>query len=188
MRLLKKMKENRGSAYFDGIIIFLIIMIIVGVYVEYMRIINLIETSKEAFSRANITLANENYDEIYSSVREQNILGGDFEGGNEGELGDDSVPEFFYEEDYGEIMKEMQILLGMIAVDGVKITRFSEDGKEQFSLYDFKSEIKNVDKNIDGIYEAYGSMKIQIPFYFLGKKVTEMEFDIISKTKWNNKL
>ena len=187
-RVGRKLRENDGSAYMNLMWLMFAIMLIMAAYIEYNRISHIIKNVDMAYERALTAVAVNNYDEVYENVREEEAYGGAFNGGNEGEYGEDEAPVYFDDNDYGDLEAELTAILGLKkASDSSTISRFLENGQNEFSLSNFEAEIRQDGADTDGRYRIYGKLDIRVPVYFLGKEITALDLEVKSKATWRTR-
>ena len=187
-RVGRKLRENDGSAYMNLMWLIFAIMLIMAAYIEYNRISHIIKNVDMAYERALTAVAVNNYDEVYENVREEEAYGGAFNGGNEGEYGEDEAPVYFDDNDYGDLEAELTAILGLKkASDSSTISRLLENGQNEFSLSNFEAEIRQDGADTDGRYRIYGKLDIRVPVYFLGKEITALDLEVKSKATWRTR-
>lgn len=67
---MKYLKNNKGSTYVSIIIILMVLAMIFSVTMEYIRIYNQLLQVREGAEKALVSLATDNWDENFKSVRE----------------------------------------------------------------------------------------------------------------------
>lgn len=86
-----KCKQGGGLIYAASILMFGMLLISIGM--EYFRIRVTALGIQSAYEKAILTVATENYNETYTGVREEEALGGIYEGGNETVRNSTNAPE-----------------------------------------------------------------------------------------------
>lgn len=186
IRIRNKLSEDRGSIYIMGMWVMLILVLVASVYTEYKRINNVLNTVDRAYGRAMTSVAVDNYDVVFESVREEDINGGYFEGGNEGENDSYERPTYFDENDYGEIEDELEALLSLEKIE-TGLIKLDEDDDEEYSIGDFEIAVKKDTTSADNSYKVYGKLKMEIPIYFLRMEVTRLRLTVNSEAVWRTR-
>lgn len=163
-------------------------MMLTSVVTEYFRIKITADGIKNAYEKAIRTVAIENYNEVYAGIREHKPIGGMKEGGPEDKWlpAKDDKPEWVELKDYGETEQELMDLLGLVEENG-KLVSLSSDGGIQYELYDFHKEIKNYDESNINKYEVRGETILNIPFYFCGLKVINIDLHMKAASAYSVK-
>lgn len=190
LKIRKKLKENTGGVYLFGMFLVLAIMLILAFFVEYYRVYNSISVADRAYEKAMLSVAIENYDEVFSTTRESSQMGGIFDGGNETEKDSVEKPNWVAFNDTGDIVSELEELLNLELIDDHVLVSYDSFGNIMYIISDFSMEIKETanykDKAIK--YEIQGEFHIEIPVYFLGERANIIELNIPSKASWKSKL
>lgn len=179
-RLNKKLQDNTGAGEINAVIIFLILMIFFSILFEYIRIQIYASNIRDSFERAILTVASENYNEVYAGFREIEVIGGEYIGGPAGGGNKAELPEWVPMNDMGNVTDELMNLLAMDTAGNGNMPT----GK--FSITDIMVYIKDGYSG-SGRYEAKGSMKLKLPVYFLGVIERNIELELEVKTGYSAK-
>lgn len=190
LKIRKKLNEALGGVYLFGMFLILAIMLILAFFVEYYRVYNSISVADRAYEKAMLSVAIENYDEVFSTTRESSQIGGIFDGGNETEKDNLEKPDWVAFNDTGDIVSELEDLLNLELIDGNILVSYDSFGNIMYAISDFSMEIKETanykDKAIK--YEVQGEFHIEIPIYLFGARAKIIELNIPSKASWKSKL
>lgn len=178
----KKLKEQEGSGVIEAVVLFLFAMILLSVLFEYIRIQILANGVRDSFERAVLTVASENYNEVYAGFREVEYMGGIYEGGPEGGGYAGEIPEWLPLNDYGNVAEELQELLNLEIEESLYI-----NVKDNYTLDNIQVEIRNNSFESAGRYEIKGMIKMHIPIYFSGIKVMDTTIPVGIKTAYTPK-
>jgi hypothetical protein len=157
----KKLKEKDGSSIIYMVVIFLIAMILLSISYEFIRMQIIANNIRDAYERSILTVAADNYNEVYAGFRDKEYIGGEFEGGPAGGGDKNELAEWVAMNDYGNIKEELMELLSL-KEDG----RFILSDKDKYKLSDMKVEVKNGEYSSNTRYQIKGTLKLTIPFYF----------------------
>lgn len=183
IQLLKeKIREKKGSGLMEAVILFLVTMMFFSVAFEYLRIQMVANNIRDAYERAILTVASENYNEVYAGFREEDFIGGVYEGGSGGggKLGE--LPEWISLNDYGSVGEELEELLVLKRDDG----GYTSD-KDKYTLRDIEVQVKEGGASTSGKYEVKGEITMEIPIYFASVKITQAEIPLKVKTAYTPK-
>lgn len=179
-----KINEREGSGVIEAVVLFLFTMLLLSVIFEYIRVQILANGVRDNFERAVLTVASENYDEVYAGFREILYTGGIYEGGPEGGGNTDEVPEWVPINDYGNIEEELQELL-LLELDE-EVGTYSNT-KDNYFLDNLEVEVRNNSMQASGRYEVRGTIQLSVPVYFTGMKVMDITIPINIKTAYTPK-
>lgn len=192
-RAVNKIRDNTGGAYIAGAFVIMGLVFILAFFAEYYRVYNQIAVADRAYEKAMLSVAIENYDEIFLSTRESTQIGGVMDGGNAGlELNDakkKEKPVFVNMNDGGDIALELQGLLNTTLEENGHLLAYNDSGNLMYSLSDFKMSIKE-STGYGGFvkYEVKGSFHIEVPFYLMGVEASRIVLDVPSVTAWKSRL
>lgn len=192
-KIINKLKDNTAGAYIAGAFIVMGLVFILAFFAEYYRVYNQISVADRAYEKAMLSVAIENYDEIFLSTREATQIGGVMDGGNAGlELNDTKKkekPVFVSINDGGDIASELQGLLSTTLEENGKLVAYDDYGNLMYSLSDFKMDIKET-ATYGGFvkYKVKGSFHIEVPFYLMGIEASRIVLDVPSITAWKSRL
>ncbi len=187
--MIGKLKENRASAYIYASFIIVAVVIVLSAFIEYFRIYVTVGIVEKAYEKAMLSTAIENYDEIFTTVREGTQMGGNFDGGNETLIDSVEKPIWVNINDYGDILGELADVLNI-----------EYDGESAIKLIDNKGmimyRVSNLNINIietagysgEQRYELKGSFDISLPVYFCGKQLLTCDLTVPAKAAWKSKL
>ena len=143
---------------------------------EYMRLVLTAAGVKDAMESAIISTVNDNYNEVYHSVREGYAAG--YEPCGES---------FVSSVDYGDIYSRLCFLLGL-EEDGDGYVRIGNDEETEYRLSELCVSIPNTALGGGGgAYYADASIKLQVPVRFAGRLVTDMSIIIKNRAVYREK-
>lgn len=171
-KIRRKLKEKEGSSIILLIVVFFVGMVLLSVAYEYIRVQIIAGNIKDSFERAILTVASENYDEVYAGFREEKGTGGEYEGGPEDGGNATELPEWISLNDDGDVEDELSDLLSL---DQEENYLYSD--KDKYRLSDIIVKAKNADSTPSGKYEIVGSIKITLPIYLCGAIETNIEIN-----------
>jgi hypothetical protein len=174
-RIAKKLKEKRGAGEILYVAIFLAAMILFSIIFEYIRVQIYASNVRDSFERAILTVASENYNEVYAGFREIEVFGGEFEGGPAGGGDKEETPEWLPMNDQGNVYDELLELLALEA------NHSDNSLAGEYEITDIEVFIKDAYASGSGKYEAKGSLTLTLPVYFLG--VVEQDINFILKVR-----
>lgn len=183
-RLKYKVNEKEGSGVIEAVVLFLFAMLLLSVIFEYIRVQILANGIRDNFERAVLTVASENYDEVYAGFREILYMGGIYEGGPEGGGDIDEEPEWVSINDHGNVEEELQELLKLELKED---TDTYANIKDNYYIENIEVEILNYSHEASGRYEIRGTIQLRLPMYFSGIKVMDISFPINIKTAYTPK-
>lgn len=138
------------------------LFIILGIS-EYMRLVITAAGVKDAMESAVISTVNDNYAEVYHSVREGYAAG--YEPDGEG---------FAPSVDYGDIYSRLSFLLGL-EEDGDGYVRINNGGEKEYRVSGLQVDIPNTAlASPGGTYYADAAIQLEVPVRFAGKIVSNM--------------
>lgn len=154
-----------------------LLMIMLGI-MEYSRLMIISAGVKDAMQEAVISVVNDNYNEIYHSVREGYAAGyepwgGDFE---------ESVDE-------GDVYGRIGDLLGLDYEGGHLIGRLP-NGKTELKISQLSIEIPNSDlapSENGQSYEVITTVRLEVPISFLQKTIPDMSIKLRTKAAYTPK-
>lgn len=173
------LKKKEGFGMLSCVIVMLVGMIFLSIFCEYIKVTIITSNLKDAYERAILTVASENYNEVYAGFREIKNLGGEYQGGPESGL--DEAPEWVTLHDYGDVSEELMELLNLIDNDA-----FLYSNDDEYSISNFKIEVKDMLQTTRK-YEVKGSAKISIPLYFANQKIYDIQMTIRVSTAYTPK-
>lgn len=151
------------------------LFIILGVS-EYMRLVITAAGVKDAMESAVISTMNDNYNEVYHSVREGYAAG--YEPDGEG---------FAAAVDYGDIYGRMCFLLGL-EEDGDGYVRINNGGETEYKISGLLVDIPNTALASSGeTYYADASVTLEVPVRFAGKIVSNMSINLKARAAYKEK-
>lgn len=152
-----------------------ILFIILGV-MEYMRLVITAAGIKDATESAIISVVNDNYDEVYHSVRE---------GYAAGYIPDEET--FTAAVDHGDVYGRLGFLLGLDE-DGDGYVRFNNGGEKEYRISGLQISIPNTPiASAGGTYYADASLKMEIPVRFGGRILTDMTITLKVRAAYKEK-
>ncbi len=151
------------------------LFIILGV-IEYMRLMITAAGVKDATESAIISVVNDNYDEVYHSVREGYAAG--------------YVPEeeaFMAVVDYGDVYGRLCFLLGL-EEDGEGYVRINNGGEREYRISGLTVGIPNTPiASSGGTYYADAALKLEVPVRFGGKILSNMTISLKVRAAYKEK-
>lgn len=181
MRKLKKMiavllKDRKGNMMPLVVAVTICMLIIILGITEYMRLVITAAGIKDAMESAVISTVNDNYNEVYHSVREGYVAG--YEPDEES---------FMPSVDYGDIYSRMCFLLGL-EEDGDGYVRINNGGEREYRLSNLSVSIPNTALGEGGgSYYADASIKLEVPVRFAGKNITNMTINLKVRAAYTEK-
>ena len=140
------------------------LLIILGVS-EYMRLVITAAGVKDAMESAVVSTVNDNYNEVYHSVREGYAAG--YEPDGEG---------FAAAVDYGDIYGRMCFL------------RINNGGEREYRISGLSVDIPNTAlASHGGTYYADASIMLEVPVRFAGKIVSNMTLSLKARAAYKEK-
>lgn len=156
-------------------VVLAVLFIILGL-AEFMRLLITAAGIRDATESAIISVVNDNYDEVYHSVRE---------GYAAGYLPDDAT--FTAAVDQGDIYGRLCFLLGLNE-DGDGYTRINNDGEKEFRISGLRVTIPNVPLTAGGsTYYAEAELKVEVPVRYGGQILTNMSINLKVRAAYNEK-
>ena len=150
------------------------LLIILGI-TEYMRLVITAAGVKDAMESAILSTVNDNYNEVYHSVREGYAAG--YEPYGEG---------FTSSVDYGDIYGRLCFLLGL-EEEGEGYVRMGNDGETEYRLSGLSVSIPNTALGGGGAYYADASIRLEVPVRFAGRLITDMSIIIKNRAVYREK-
>lgn len=151
------------------------LLVILGVS-EYMRLVITAAGIKDAMESAVISTVNDNYNEVYHSVREGYAAGYEPDGES-----------FAASVDYGDIYGRMCFLLGL-EEDGDGYVRINNGGEKEYRLSGLQVSIPNTAiASPGGTYYADASVTMEVPVRFAGKIVSNMSIKLKVRAAYKEK-
>lgn len=172
MRKLRKktaalLKDRKGNMMPLVVAVTICMLIIILGVAEYMRLVITAAGIKDVMESAVISTVNDNYNEVYHSVREGYAAGYE----PDGESFSPSV-------DYGDIYSRMCFLLGL-EEDGAGYVRINNGGEMEYCLSNLCVYIHNNALGAGGgPYYADASIRLEVPVRFAGKIITNMSINL----------
>lgn len=187
--MTNKLKEERAGVYIYGVFLMLAIVIVAAAFMEYFRIYGTVGMVEKAYEKAMLSVAIENYDDIFTTVREGTQIGGMFDGGNETRIGSIEKPVWVCINDFGDILEELIDVL-QIEYDGeTAIVLRDNAGSLMYRISDLKMNIAQAGSYDDiPIYEINGSFDIELPVYFCGRQLFVFDTTVLSKAAWKSRV
>lgn len=159
----KLLKEKQGSMVSWTIAFVLMLLFVILGVSEYFRLMITASGIKDATESAVISVINDNYNEVYHSVREGYAAGYEPSKGS-----------FRVSVDKGDVYGRLAYLLGLSEEDNVYI-RTDFEGKTEYSITGLKVQIANNGlASGNGTYTATVTLKVNIPVRFGGKDMIEL--------------
>lgn len=151
------------------------LLIILGVS-EYMRLVITAAGIKDAMESAVISTVNDNYNEVYHSVREGYAAGYEPDGES-----------FRASVDYGDIYGRLCFLLGL-EEDGDGYVRVGSGGEQEYRVSNLTVSIPNTALGAGrGSYFADAAVRLEVPVRFAGKIITNMSINLKVRAAYTEK-
>ena len=179
-RFIKKskvlLKDRKGNMMPMVVTVTLgMFLVILGVS-EYMRLMITAAGVKDAMESAVISTVNDNYNEVYHSVREGYAAGYEPYGGS-----------FVSSVDYGDIYSRLCFLLGL-EEEGDGYVRMGNDEEIEYRLRGLSVSIPNTALGgIGSAYYADASIQLEVPVRFAGRLITDMSIIIKNRAVYREK-
>lgn len=169
-------KDHTGStAPLTVAVTIAMLLIILGIS-EYMRLVITAAGVKDAMESAIISTVNDNYAEVYHSVREGYAAG--YEPDGDG---------FAASVDYGDIYGRLCFLLGL-EEDGDGYVRYNNGGEKEYTLSNLQVSIPNTAlASPGGTYYADAVIRLEVPVRFAGRIVTHMTINVKVRAAYREK-
>lgn len=174
----KGLNNQSGNGIPLAAAISLCLLIIMLGIMEYSRLMIISSGVKEALQEAVISVVNDNYNEIYHSVREgyaagYEPMGGDFE---------ESVDE-------GDVYGRLGNLLGL-DYEGNYLIGHLPDGKTELKISQLSIEIPNSDlapSESGQNYVVIATVRLEVPISFLQRTMPDMTIKLRTKAAYTPK-
>lgn len=169
-------KNNTGSMVPLAVAVTIgMLLIILGVS-EYMRLVITAAGIKDAMESAVISTVNDNYNEVYHSVREGYAAGYEPDGES-----------FAASVDYGDIYGRLCFLLGL-EEDGDGYVRINNGGEREFRISNLQVTIPNTTlASPGGTYYVDAAVRMEVPVRFAGKIVSNMSIHLKVRAAYKEK-
>lgn len=172
---MRKMLCTRsGEGYPMVIAVTLCLLMLFMVIAEYFRVTIIVQGVRDAVQQAVIATVNENYDDVYHSVREGYAAG----------WFPEEDGEWFESIDTGDIYGNLSALLGL-TTDGENYTKYVDDALE-YTLSDLSVHISNnglASGQSEG-YLATATLHLEVPISFAGKILPPASLDLRVDAKY----
>lgn len=181
MRKLRKktavlLKDRKGNMMPLVVAVTICMLIIILGITEYMRLVITAAGIKDAMESAIISTVNDNYNEVYHSVREGYAAGYEPDGESFSAL-----------VDYGDIYSRMCFLLGL-EEDGDGYVRINNGGEQEYRLSNLSVSIPNTALGAGGgSYYADASIRLEVPVRFAEKIITNMSINLKVRAAYTEK-
>lgn len=169
-------KDNNGSMVPLAVAVTIVMLLIILGISEYMRLVITAAGIKDAMESAVVSTVNDNYNEVYHSVREGYAAGYE----PDGEWFAASV-------DYGDIYGRLCFLLGL-EEDGDGYVRINNGGEKEYRLSGLQVSIPNTAiASPGGTFYADASITMEVPVRFAGKIVSNMSIKLKVRAAYKEK-
>lgn len=170
MEIKKAIRTNRGSGFPLAVAITLCLVMIISGISEYFRLMIVAQGVRDALQDAVISAVSDNYDDVFHGVREG------YSGGYQ------PIDSDFEESlDYGDIYYHLEMILG-IEQSGEEYVKTTNDGKEEFKIWDLKVEIRNAplaSGDINGQrFKIDSYIMLEVPVSFGGNVLPPMKIKV----------
>lgn len=174
-RWKNKLRNQSGNGLpLAAAISLFLVMIMLGI-MEYSRLMIISSGVKEAMQAAAISVVNDNYNEIYHSVREGYAAGYEPWGGH-----------FEESVDEGDVYGRLGDLLGLDYEDNYLTGRLP-NGKIEYRIGQLSIEIPNSDiapSESGQSYEVITTVCLEVPVSFLQKVLPDMSINLRTKAAY----
>ena len=169
-RLRQILKDQRGVAFPLIIAIVLVLVMLMCCISEYFRLLIVAQGVRDAVQEAVISTVNDNYDDVYHSVREgysgaYQPMAGDFE---------ESL-------DYGDIYGRLDSLLNLRSHGGYHV-QYTGDGKMEFRVWNLSVDLRNASfasaDSADNRLVADCEIELEVPVSFEGRLLPPMRMTV----------
>ena len=170
----KMLRTRSGEGYPMVIAVTLCLLMLFTVIAEYFRVTIIVQGVRDAVQQAVIATVNENYDDVYHSVREGYAAGWFPEENGEWS---ESI-------DTGDIYGNLSALLGL-TTDGENYTKYVDNALE-YALSDLSVRIFNnalASGQSEG-YLATVTLHLEVPISFAGKILPPASLDLRVDAKY----
>ena len=181
MRKLRKktvtlLKDRKGNMMPLVVAVTICMLIIILGVAEYMRLVITAAGIKDAMESAVISTVNDNYNEVYHSVREGYAAGYEPYGES-----------FVSSVDYGDIYSRLCFLLGL-EEEGEGYVRIGNDGETEYRLSGLSVSIPNTALGGGGVaYYADAAIQLEVPVRFAGTLITDMSIIIKNRAVYRER-
>ena len=170
------LKDKRGSMFPLAVAAALVMLFLILGVSEYMRLLITAAGIRDAMGSAVISTVNDNYNEVYHSVREGYAAG--YEPSGEA---------FVSSVDHGDIYGRLCYLLGL-EEDGDGYVSLDENGEVEYRINDLSVSIPNTPIAAEGgRFYAGAKVHLEVPVRFAGKIVTNMSTDLKVRAAYTEK-
>ena len=169
------LKDRQGNMTPLIVVVTIILLLIILVVSEYMRLMITAAGVKDAMESAVISTINDNYNEVYHSVREGYAAGYEPE--------DET---FVAVVDTGDIYGRLCFLLGLEEAENGYV-RYSNNGEKEYYISNLSVYLPNTSLRGGGEYYATASVRLSVPVRFAGKLLPDMVITIKAKAAYTEK-
>ena len=170
------LKDCKGNMFPLVVAVTIVLLFLVLGVSEYMRLLITAAGIRDAMESAVVSTVNDNYNEVYHSVREGYAAGYEPYGGA-----------FTESLDYGNIYGRMCSLLGLTE-DGDGYVRISNDGEREYRISGLSVSIpNNALGSGGGTFYVDATVKLEVPVRFAGRIITNMCLNIKVRAAYKEK-
>lgn len=177
-RWIKRLINQNGNGLpLAAAVSLCLLMIMLGI-MEYSRLMIISSGVKDAMQEAVISVVNDNYNEIYHSVREGYAAGYEPWGGS-----------FEESVDEGDVYGRLGDLLGL-DYEGSYLVGRLPDGKTELKISQLSIEIPNSNlapTDSGKSYEVITTVRLEVPVSFLQKNIPDMSIKLRTKAAYTPK-
>lgn len=175
-KINRLLHEKKGNMVPLAAAVAIVTLFIILGATEYMRIMIIAAGIRDATESAVISVINDNYAEVYHSVREGYAAGYEPEG--EG---------FAASVDYGDVYGRLCYLLGL-QEDGSGFVRINNGGEREYRISELNVYLPNTGlASGGGTYYAEATLKVEVPVRFGGRIVSNMTINLKGKAAYREK-
>lgn len=177
-KIWEKANNQNGTGYPLAAAVTLVLLMIMIAITEYAHMIIIASGVKDAMQEAVISTVNDNYADIYHSVREGYAAGYQPYGGGSFE---ESL-------DYGDIYGRLDNLLGLYN-EGEYHIRMSESGIVEYRVKNLQVSIENnglASGQTEG-FAATSYIQLEVPIRFVQKILPDMKITLRTKAAYTPK-
>lgn len=179
IKIRKLFKDKHGFSAPWAVVIALVILLIMTAVFQYVRLMIIASGVKDAVQSAVISVANDNYGNVYTGVREGYSGGYGLNGSSWKECLSD-----------GNVYGRLDELLGLNE-NGSKHTKSNAEG-EEFSVYGLSVNVINAPFAPSATgkiqqFEADAEITLEVPLSFCGDILSPMKVNLNVKSKYTPK-
>lgn len=166
-RVCLLLRSRQGSMFPLSVAVCVFLLLLFLGITEYMRLVITAAGVKDALESAVVSVVNDNYNEVYHSIRE-----GYAAGYEPSEMG--FVPSVDYGDVYGRISQQLGLKR-----QGDKYVSTGSSGETEYELSGLTVRVSNTAfASPGGTYRADATIRMEVPVRFAGHTVANMTIDL----------